>query len=107
MQTIKELKAWRVAAPDGCALANRDGGHEPYFRRTLVVAKDNQDRISLAEIPGILGMDELIHSPRVQTAVIGRSFNCVRLWTNSTGLSAATKAVTAATKLGMQSWDAT
>ena len=57
MQTITELKAWRVAAPDGCALANRDGGHEPYFRRTVVVAKENQDRIGLAEIPGIQGMD--------------------------------------------------
>ncbi len=72
MQTITELKAWRVAAPDGCALANRDGGHEPYFRRTVVVAKDNQDRIGLAEIPGIQGMDELIQSPRVQAAVVGR-----------------------------------
>ena len=72
MQTIKELKAWRVAAPDGCALANRDGGHEPYFRRTVVVARDNQDRVGLAEIPGILGMDELIQSARVQRVVIGR-----------------------------------
>jgi len=72
MQTITELKAWRVAAPDGCALANRDGGHEPYFRRTVVVAKDNQNRIGLAEIPGIQGMDDLIQSPRVQAAVVGR-----------------------------------
>ncbi len=37
-----------------------------------MVAKDNQDRIGLAEIPGILGMDELIQSPRVQAAVVGR-----------------------------------
>jgi formyltetrahydrofolate-dependent phosphoribosylglycinamide formyltransferase len=72
MQTITELKAWRVAAPDGCALANRDGGHEPYFRRTVVVAKDNQNHIGLAEIPGIQGMDDLIQSPRVQAAVVGR-----------------------------------
>jgi glucarate dehydratase len=72
VQTVKELKAWRIAAPDGCALANRDGGHEPYFRRTAVVAKDNQDRIGLAEIPGILGMDELINSPRVQALVVGK-----------------------------------
>jgi len=72
MQTITELKAWRVAAPDGCALANRDGGHEPYFRRTVVVAKDNQNRIGLAEIPGIQGMDDLIQSPRAQAAVVGR-----------------------------------
>ncbi len=72
MQTIKQLKAWRVAAPDGCALANRDGGHEPYFRRTVVAAWDNQDRIGLAEVPGIAGMDELINSPRVQAIVVGR-----------------------------------
>jgi hypothetical protein len=49
MQTITELKAWKVAEPDGCALANRDGGHEPYFSRTVVVAKDNQDRIGLSQ----------------------------------------------------------
>lgn len=78
MQTIKELKAWRIAAPDGCALANRDGGHEPYFRRTVLVAKDNQDRIGLAEIPGILGMDELVQSPRVQAVVVGQPVIRVR-----------------------------
>lgn len=72
MQTIQELKAWRIAAPDGCALANRDGGHEPYFRRTVIVARDNQGRLGLAEIPGIVGMDELINSPRVQAVVVDR-----------------------------------